>query len=465
MAHALVAAGCRPGDRVAAQVDKHWHVLALYLACLRAGLVYLPLNTGYQKRRARLLLRRREAARDRLQHRPPRRRSRRSRAERDGADARRAGRSRGRAAGASSPTVASRARRPRGDPLHVGHDRPLEGRDDHPSQPRVATRSRWSRRGASRAATCCCTRCPIYHVHGLFVATHCALLSGARMLWLPKFDAREVRVAAAARDGDDGRADVLHAPARRAVVHARAPAASIRLFVSGSAPLLAETFDAFRERTGHAILERYGMTETGMITSQPARRRARRRHRRQAAARRRRAHRRRAGRALRRRARSAACRCAGRTSSRGYWQMPEKTREEFTADGYFRTGDMGEWVATARRAATCGSSAAPRTSSSPAASTSTRRRSRSASTEMEGVRGVRGGRRARPRLRRGGRRGRSSRKPGHALTEARVIARAARRDRALQGAEARACSRPTLPAQRDGQGAEGGAAREARRRA
>ena len=49
IAHALVAAGCRPGDRVAAQVDKHWHVLALYLGCLRAGLVYLPLNTGYQR--------------------------------------------------------------------------------------------------------------------------------------------------------------------------------------------------------------------------------------------------------------------------------------------------------------------------------------------------------------------------------------------------------------------------------
>ena len=62
---------------------------------------------------------------------------------------------------------------------------------------------------------------PIYHVHGLFVAVHCALLSGARLLWLPKFDAQEVHRVAAARDRDDGRADVLHAAPRRAGVHAR----------------------------------------------------------------------------------------------------------------------------------------------------------------------------------------------------------------------------------------------------
>ena len=98
------------------------------------------------------------------------------------------------------------------------------------------------------------------------------------MLFLPKFDAARGRGAAAARDGDDGRADLLHAPARRARRSRARRCRNMRLFVSGSAPLLAETFAEFRERTGHAILERYGMTETGMNTSNPYDGDAARRH-------------------------------------------------------------------------------------------------------------------------------------------------------------------------------------------
>ena len=164
------------------------------------------------------------------------------------------------------------------------------------------------------------------------------------MLWLPKFDAREVIDAAAARDRDDGRADVLHAAARRARVRRAKPAATVRLFVSGSAPLLPETFDAFRARTGHAILERYGMTETGMITSNPL---AGARvggtvgpplpgvdgaHRRRATARR------------ARRARSAASRSGARTCSPATGACPTRRARNSRADGYFRTGDIGAWV-------------------------------------------------------------------------------------------------------------------------
>jgi malonyl-CoA/methylmalonyl-CoA synthetase len=118
----------------------------------------------------------------------------------------------------------------------------------------------------------------------------------------------------------------------------------VRLFVSGSAPLLAETFDAFRERTGQSILERYGMTETGMIASNPL------------------VGVRAAG-TVGRPLPGVAVRvvdadgapCApgsigevqvrGPNVFAGYWRMPERTREEFTADGWFRTGDLGERVA------------------------------------------------------------------------------------------------------------------------
>ena len=185
---------------------------------------------------------------------------------------------------------------------------------------------------------------PIYHVHGLFVAIHCVLLSGSRMLWLPKFDAKEVA-------GLLPRATVMmgvptfYSRLLAEATFTRESCRTIRLFVSGSAPLLPETFDAFRERTGQTILERYGMTETGMNTSNPLDGE-------------------RVGgtvgkplpgvevrvvgddgAACARRDRSAPCRCAAPTCSPAYWRMPEKTREEFTADGFFKTGDMGEWVA------------------------------------------------------------------------------------------------------------------------
>src|SRR6185295_263609 len=107
-----------------------------------------------------------------------------------------------------------------------------------------------------------------YHVHGLFVACHCALLSGARMLWLAKFDAEEVRTllprATVMMGVPTFYTRLLSVPSFGAD-----DCRTIRLFVSGSAPLLAETHVEFRERTGHTILERYGMTETGMLTSNP----------------------------------------------------------------------------------------------------------------------------------------------------------------------------------------------------
>ena len=186
---------------------------------------------------------------------------------------------------------------------------------------------------------------PIYHVHGLFVAIHCVLLSGAHMMWLPKFDAKEAVQSAAARDGDDGRADVLRAAACRAVVHAGIAVARSGCSCRAPHHCCRRPSTHFVQRTGQTILERYGMTETGMNTSNPLRGRPRRRHRRQAAVRRRRC----ASSAMMarhcNRVRVGAVHVRGPNVFVGYWKMPEKTREEFTADGYFRTGDMGEWVA------------------------------------------------------------------------------------------------------------------------
>jgi malonyl-CoA/methylmalonyl-CoA synthetase len=339
VANALVAAGCKPGDRVAAQVEKHWHVLALYLGCLRAGLVYLPLNTSYQRAELAHFF------------------------------------------GDAQPRVVVC------NPDHLGviatlarHatvltlDELLDRAREHPGQFATVTsqpddlaallytsgttgRSKGAmlthRNLASNALALVdawgFTRgdvllhaLPVFHVHGLFVATHCALLSGSRMLWLPKFDAQEV-VSLLPRATVMMGVPTFYTRLLAEPAFGRQCCASIRVFVSGSAPLLAETFDAFLARTGHHILERYGMTEAGMITSNPLDGP-------------------RVGGTVGKPLPGVDVRVLGGAGEAcvngaigsvqirgpnvfaGYWRMPEKTREEFTADGFFKTGDIGQWV-------------------------------------------------------------------------------------------------------------------------
>ena len=181
---------------------------------------------------------------------------------------------------------------------------------------------------------------PVFHTHGLFVAVNVALLSGATMIFMNRFDPDAIIAAM------PGATSLMGVPTfyTRLLDHpglTRGRCANMRLFVSGSAPLLAETHAEWRERTGFAILERYGMTETNMITSNPYEGE------------------RRAGTvgfplpgvsvriaapesgAPWRRARSGSSRSRARTSFRGYWRMPEKTAQEFRPDGYFITGDLG----------------------------------------------------------------------------------------------------------------------------
>jgi malonyl-CoA/methylmalonyl-CoA synthetase len=182
---------------------------------------------------------------------------------------------------------------------------------------------------------------PIFHIHGLFVALHGALRAGARVLWFHHFDPLAVIARLPDASMFMGVPTLYVRMLAQPALDAEA-CKTMRLFISGSAPLLADTFAAWRERTGHTILERYGMSETAMITSNPYRPESARLPGTVGAA----------LPGVRVRVRDEQGRaCAtgeiggievnGPSVFAGYWQMPEKTREEFTADGWFRTGDVG----------------------------------------------------------------------------------------------------------------------------
>ncbi|MBV8683471.1 MAG: AMP-binding protein, partial [Caulobacteraceae bacterium] len=181
---------------------------------------------------------------------------------------------------------------------------------------------------------------PTYHVHGLFVATHTVMMAGASLIFQRSFDPAAV-IAAMPRA-----TALMGVPTHYTRLLAnpnlsREAAGGMRLFVSGSAPLLAQTHQAWRERTGHAILERYGMTETGMNTSNPY------------------DGERRAGtvgfplpgvdlRVVNERTGEALApgeiggiEVRGPNVCAGYWRNPEKTAEAFRDDGFFVTGDLG----------------------------------------------------------------------------------------------------------------------------
>jgi malonyl-CoA/methylmalonyl-CoA synthetase len=348
IAHVLAAAGCVAGDRVAVQADKHWQVVALYLACLRAGLVYLPLNTAYQRgeleyffndAEPRVIICRDESLgivatlAEHMAVKP-------TVLTLDAHGGELMSRAEGRAE--TFVTV------PRGpdDLACILYTSGTTGRAKgamlthrNLGSNALALVSAW---GFHRGDVLL-HALPVFHVHGLFVALHCVLLSGSRMLWLPRFDAREV-VALLPMASVMMGVPTFYTRLLAEPTFDRSAASGVRLFVSGSAPLLPETFDAFEERTGVRILERYGMTETGMNTSNPLT-------------------------GLRiggtvgaplpgvsvRIADAEGEPCApgevgailvrGPNVFPGYWRMPERTREEFTADGYFRTGDMGQWTA------------------------------------------------------------------------------------------------------------------------
>ncbi len=190
---------------------------------------------------------------------------------------------------------------------------------------------------------------PIFHVHGLFVALHGALLNASKMLWFNKFDPKAVIARLPEATVFMGVPTLYVRMLAEAALN-RDVVKSVRLFISGSAPLLKETFDEWRQRTGHTILERYGMSETIMLTSNPYRAEDGERiggtvgyalpgvgvrvHSDE-------------GRPVPA-GEIGGIQVRGPNVFKGYWRMPEKTAEEFTADGWFKTGDVGKMEADGR---------------------------------------------------------------------------------------------------------------------
>ncbi len=344
MANALVALGLKPGDRVAVQVEKSPANLVLYLASLRAGAVYLPLNTAYTLPEVGYFVGDAEPS---LIVCDP--------ADKAGVDELAA------ISGARVETLdpaghRSLAELARGQP--AGFETvPRKGEDLAAIVYTSGTTGRSKGAMLTHANLASNARTlveswrfgpgdilihalPIYHVHGLFVAINVLLMAGGTMIFLPKFDAVEVLGLMPRATALMG-VPTFYTRLLRLPGLTREAAAGMRLFVSGSAPLLAETHQDWRARTGHAILERYGMTETGMNVSNPY-----------------------DGERIAGTvglplpgvevritdAETGAPLPAGEIGMievkgpnvfKGYWRMPDKTRAEFTGDGFFITGDLG----------------------------------------------------------------------------------------------------------------------------
>jgi len=337
------------GAQIAAQVDKSVEALMLYLATLRAGLVYLPLNTAYLSAEMAYFI------------------------------------------GDAEPAVvvctgvnfgwvsklAFKAGTPWVFTLNDDRTGSLLDRAAHASdQHQVVARQSddlaaiiytsgttgrskgamlthgnlisnaqvlqtyWGWRSAAEGGDVLIHALPIFHVHGLFVATHGALINGSKMIWCAKFDARlvlqKMPEATIFMGVPTLYVRLLAEPGLGAEL-----ASHMRLFISGSAPLLMDTFKAWQARTGHTILERYGMSETIMLTSNPY-------------------HGERRGGTVGvplsgvdlrvvneqgqpvRAGEIGDIQVKGPNVFAGYWRMPAKTAQEFTADRFFKTGDVGK---------------------------------------------------------------------------------------------------------------------------
>ncbi len=344
-ANALASLGVVPGDRVAVQVEKSPEAILLYLACLRTGGVFLPLNTAYTPAEIEYFL---GDARPRVFVCDP--------ATKDKLASVAAG------AGAAIETLGVKQD---GSLMEKAKAQPASFKDAARGQDDLAAilytsgttgRSKGAMLTQDNLASNALTlvdywrftrddvlihALPIYHTHGLFVAMNTLLLAGGSMFFLPKLDADAIMKLMPRATSMMGvptfYTRLLQHPGlnKEATKH-------MRLFISGSAPLLAETHREWREKTGHAILERYGMTETNMNTSNPydgdrvagtvgfplpgvSARIADPD----------------TGKVLAQ-GEIGMIEVKGPNVFKGYWQMPEKTKAEFRDDGFFITGDLGK---------------------------------------------------------------------------------------------------------------------------
>ena len=330
-----------PGDRILVQVDKSVEAVALYLACLRAGCAYVPINTAYTGAEVTYFVG--DAQPALFVCRPA------QAAEMAEAFAGLPVKSLGTAGDGSlldaakqASTVAEIAACEPDDVAAILYTSGTTGRSKGAmlTQHNLLSNAEvlielwgWQEDDVLLHAL------PIFHVHGLFVALHCVLLTGTQALFLRGFNATEVashlNEATVMMGVPTFYTRLLDEPGFSA-----AACANMRLFISGSAPLTEQTFAAWEALTGHRILERYGMSETAMITSNPL------------------VGERVAGtvgfalpgvdvRIADANGNALApgevgiIEMRGPNVFKGYWRMPDKTAEEFRGDGFFVTGDMG----------------------------------------------------------------------------------------------------------------------------
>ncbi|RXH08152.1 malonate--CoA ligase [Bradyrhizobium guangzhouense] len=345
MANVLVARGVKPGDRVAVQVEKSVANIVLYLGTVRAGAVYLPLNTAYTLNELDYFIGDAEPALvvcdpSKAEGLAPVAAKVKAKVETLGADGR------GSLTDAAAKASSDFATVPRenDDLAAILYTSGTTGRSKGAmlSHDNLASNSlslvgywRFTDKDVLIHAL------PIYHTHGLFVATNVTLFARASMIFLPKLDPELIIKLMA-------RATVLMGVPTFYTRLLQNPSLSkettrhMRLFISGSAPLLAETHREWSARTGHAVLERYGMTETNMNTSNPydgervpgavgfplpgVSVRVTEPE---------------TGKELPREE-IGMIEVKGPNVFKGYWRMPEKTKSEFRPDGFFITGDLGK---------------------------------------------------------------------------------------------------------------------------
>ncbi len=349
MANLLASLGLPEGSRVAVQVEKSVEAMMLYLATLRAGYVFLPLNTAYQSAEIEYFIGNAEPA---VVVCSPKNFGWISKlAFQAGTkhvftlDDKRTGTLLERAAHCSDQHTP--VKRQADDLAAILYTSGTTGRSKGAmlTHGNLLSNARvlkdywgWKRGDVLIHAL------PIFHVHGLFVALHGALLNGSKMFWMAKFDPKHVLEKLPQATVFMG-VPTLYVRLLAEPGLTREAVRNMRLFVAGSAPLLIETFQAWQQRTGHTILERYGMSETVMLTSNPYD---------QALGERR-------GGTVGFPLPGVSLRVAGDDGQtlpvgeiggiqvkgpnvfKGYWRMPEKTKEEFTVDGYFKTGDVGKY--------------------------------------------------------------------------------------------------------------------------
>ena len=340
------------GSRIAVQVEKSVEALVLYLATLRAGHVFLPLNTAYQSAEIGYFIGNAEPAVvvcssknfgwvSKIAFKAGTRHVFTLNDDRTGSLLERA------AHCADRHEIAVRGADDLAAILYTsgttGRSKGAMLTHGNLLSNAQVLKDYWGWRKAEDGGDVLIHALPIFHVHGLFVGIHGALLSGSKMIWLRKFDAKMVLQKFSEATVFMG-VPTFYVRLLAEPLLNREAVRNMRVFIAGSAPLLAETFNDWKARTGHAIVERYGMSETIMLASNPYAPEDGER---------------RAGTVgfplpgvgLRIRGDDGsdlpsgeigAIQVKGPSVFTGYWHMPEKTQEEFTDDGWFKTGDIGK---------------------------------------------------------------------------------------------------------------------------